>query len=125
MPLVSGRGSLTSSTLRDASASAWLLNLAFATQLAESFTRASPRLARYRSIAEASATKLFALNYRLTPEHPHPAQIEDAVAAYRWLLGTGVHPSSIILAGDSAGGHLTLMTLLELRKLGLPQPGLA
>src|SRR5262249_44934944 len=76
-------------------------------------------------VAEASAARLFALNYRLTPEHPHPAQIEDAVAAYRWLLSTGIHPSSIILAGDSAGGHLTLMTLLELRKLRMPQPSLA
>jgi acetyl esterase/lipase len=76
-------------------------------------------------VAEATATRLFAVNYRLTPEHPCPAQIEDAIAAYRWLLGSGVPASSIILAGDSAGGHLTLMTLLELRKLGMPQPALA
>jgi acetyl esterase/lipase len=76
-------------------------------------------------VAEASAARLFALNYRLTPEHAHPAQLEDAMAAYRWALSTGSHPSSLILAGDSAGGHLVLMTLLELRRLDMPQPALA
>jgi acetyl esterase/lipase len=76
-------------------------------------------------IAEASGSKTFALRYRLAPEHPHPAQLEDALAAYRWILATGVPPSQIILGGDSAGGHLTLMLLLELKKLGLPQPALA
>jgi acetyl esterase/lipase len=75
--------------------------------------------------AHAAKAKTFALDYRLTPEHPHPAQIEDAVACYQWLLANGTDPSRLIVAGDSAGGHLTLMLLIELRRLGLPQPALA
>jgi acetyl esterase/lipase len=69
--------------------------------------------------------KLFAPDYRLTPEHPHPAQIEDALAAYRYLLAQGTDPSQLVIIGDSAGGHLTLMTLLALREARLPQPALA
>jgi epsilon-lactone hydrolase len=76
-------------------------------------------------LADATAARTFALDYRLTPEHPHPAQLEDSLAAYRWLLQQGVNPTRLIVAGDSAGGHLALMTLLELRRLGLPQPALA
>ena len=68
---------------------------------------------------------IFAVDYRLTPEHPHPAQIHDALAAYRGLLNTGMDPAHIVIGGDSAGGHLMLMTLIELRKAGLPQPRLA
>jgi acetyl esterase/lipase len=69
--------------------------------------------------------KLFASAYRLTPEHPHPAQIEDALAAYRYLLAQGTDPAQLVIIGDSAGGHLTLMTLRALRDAGLPQPALA
>jgi acetyl esterase/lipase len=69
--------------------------------------------------------KLFALDYRLTPEHPHPAQIEDALAAYRYLLAQGPDPSKLVIIGDSAGGHLTLITLFALREARLPQPALA
>ncbi len=61
----------------------------------------------------------------MTPEHPHPAQQEDALAAYRYLLAEGVAPERLVLIGDSAGGHLTLMTLVALRREGLPQPALA
>lgn len=76
-------------------------------------------------IAEATRSETFALDYRLTPENPHPAQIEDALAAYRLLLERGVDPHRIIVAGDSAGGHLALMLLPALRTAGLPQPALA
>lgn len=75
--------------------------------------------------AEAARARTFSLNYRLTPESPHPAQLEDAVAAYRWLLESGVASSQLVIAGDSAGGHLTLMLLLELQRQRLPQPALA
>lgn len=75
--------------------------------------------------AEAARARTFALDYRLAPEHPHPAQLHDAVAAYCWLLDTGTMPTELVVAGDSAGGHLTLMLLLELKKRGLPQPALA
>jgi epsilon-lactone hydrolase len=76
-------------------------------------------------IADATCARTFAPDYRLTPENPHPAQIEDAISAYRWLLAQGTDPKQLVMAGDSAGGHLTLMTLVELKRLGLPQPALA
>lgn len=72
--------------------------------------------------AVACQARTFALDYRLAPEHPYPAQLEDAVAAYRWLLDTGNHADNIIVMGDSAGGNLVLALLLQLRELGLPQP---
>jgi acetyl esterase/lipase len=72
--------------------------------------------------ALASGARTFALDYRLTPEHPYPAQLEDAVAAYVWLLESGVSPRRLIVMGDSAGGNLTLALLLKLRELKLPPP---
>ena len=62
------------------------------------------------------------INYRLAPEHPHPAALEDAITTYRWLLTQGFDPSQIILAGDSAGGGLALAMLLALRDPGEPLP---
>jgi epsilon-lactone hydrolase len=76
-------------------------------------------------LADQLGARLFELDYRLTPEHPHPAQQDDAIAAYRHLLDEGIDPTRIVIIGDSAGGHLTLMTLIELQKRNLPQPGLA
>lgn len=65
------------------------------------------------------------VEYRLAPEHPFPAALEDAVASYRWLLENGTRPEHIVIAGDSAGGGLTLATLLKLRDDGLPLPAAA
>ncbi|WP_442910850.1 alpha/beta hydrolase fold domain-containing protein [Kitasatospora sp. NBC_01266] len=62
------------------------------------------------------------LDYRLAPEHPFPAAIEDAVAAYRDLLDQGVAAEQIVLAGESAGGSLAVLTLLAARDAGLPRP---
>lgn len=64
-------------------------------------------------------------DYRLAPEHPYPAALEDAWAAYWWLLNRGVDPSSIVVAGESAGGGLTMGLLLALRDAGLPLPACA
>ena len=64
-------------------------------------------------------------DYRLAPEHPFPAALDDAVAAYRWLLDEGYAPSQIAFAGDSAGGGLALATLLAVRDGGLPLPAAA
>jgi acetyl esterase/lipase len=75
-------------------------------------------------LAETLGMAIFASDYRLTPEHPHPAQIDDALAAYRYLLDKGHDPSRLIVGGDSAGGHLVLMTMVKLRDLGLPQPAI-
>ncbi len=73
----------------------------------------------------AAESRTFALDYRLIPEHPFPAQLQDAQAAYRWLLETGVAPEHLVIAGDSAGGNLTLALLLALRDAQLPLPALA
>jgi monoterpene epsilon-lactone hydrolase len=64
----------------------------------------------------------YSVDYRLAPEHPFPAAIDDTTAAYRALLEAGHDPSSIAFAGDSAGGGLTITTLLRARQQGLPMP---
>jgi monoterpene epsilon-lactone hydrolase len=79
----------------------------------------------HRPITAAFARQGFrvlAPNYRLAPENPFPAAVNDAVAAYRGLLGAGYSPAQILVAGDSAGGGLALSLLLELRDRGNPLP---
>jgi acetyl esterase/lipase len=76
-------------------------------------------------IARASNAKALALDYRLAPEHPFPAAVDDATAAYRWLLAEGYKPGKIVVSGDSAGGGLTLATLLALHDAGTPMPAAA
>ncbi len=73
-------------------------------------------------IAAAARAHVLALDYRLAPEHPFPAALEDTVAAYRWLLGQGVDAAATLIMGDSAGATLTLAALLKLRDEGLPLP---
>ena len=73
-------------------------------------------------IARTSNARAIAIDYRLAPEHPFPAAVEDATAAYRWLLAQGCKPGRIVIAGDSAGGGLTLALLLAIRDAGLPMP---
>jgi monoterpene epsilon-lactone hydrolase len=73
-------------------------------------------------IARASNARALLIDYRLAPEHPFPAAVDDAVAAYRWLVAQGCKPGRIAIAGDSSGGGLTLATLLKLRDLGVSQP---
>jgi monoterpene epsilon-lactone hydrolase len=84
----------------------------------------SPKSHRHlaASIAVAATASVLLPDYRLAPEHPFPAALEDAVAAYRWLLDRGTAPGHIIIAGDSAGGGLTVATLLALRERGMPLP---
>jgi acetyl esterase/lipase len=65
------------------------------------------------------------LDYRLTPEHPYPAAMQDCLAGYRWLLHKGHDAKDIIIAGDSAGGCLSLVTVTQLRDAGEPQPACA
>lgn len=76
-------------------------------------------------LAQKLQVAIFAPNYRLTPEHPHPAQLDDGLAAYRYLLQFGVEPRNLVVGGDSAGGHLTLMLVASLTAAGLPQPAMA
>jgi monoterpene epsilon-lactone hydrolase len=72
-----------------------------------------------------TSTGALVFDYRLAPEHPFPAAIDDAVAAYRYLLAEGVKPSQIAFAGDSAGGGLCLATLLATKDKNLPLPAAA
>jgi monoterpene epsilon-lactone hydrolase len=76
-------------------------------------------------IARATGLRALALDYRLAPEHPYPAAVEDAVAGYRWLRSQGLEASQIAIAGDSAGGGLTLATLVALRERGEELPACA
>jgi len=76
-------------------------------------------------ITIAAKSKTFALDYRLSPDHRFPSQLEDALNAYSWLLEEGADPERLIVAGDSAGGNLTLALLLAARSSKLPPPALA
>lgn len=80
----------------------------------------------YRGLAarlgRAAGVVAHAIDYRLAPENPMPAALDDAVAAYQALVASGVSPSKIVIAGDSAGGGLTLATLVALRDGGIPLP---
>ena len=73
-------------------------------------------------IAQSSDARILFVEYRLAPEHPFPAALEDARAAYLWLLGKGIMPKNILVAGDSAGGGLSLALILSLRGAGEPLP---
>ena len=73
-------------------------------------------------IAAACDARAFAVDYRLAPENPFPAGLDDAVAGYRWLLERGVDPARLVIGGDSAGGGLTLAVLQRLREDGDPLP---
>ena len=74
-------------------------------------------------LSRAAQARVLVIDYRLAPEHPFPAAVEDAVAAYRWMLSTGLKPSRIALAGDSAGGGLTAAALVAIREAKLQMPG--
>ena len=76
-------------------------------------------------LSRSTAARVLVPEYRLAPEHPFPAAIEDAVSVYRWLLNSGVSSKNIVIGGDSAGGGLTLATLLSLKDAGDPLPALA
>lgn len=76
-------------------------------------------------LSQAANCRALALDYRLAPEHRYPAAVEDATKAYRWLLRQGVAPGKIAVAGDSAGGGLTMATLVALRDAGDPLPAAA
>ncbi|MDJ0769397.1 MAG: alpha/beta hydrolase [Ilumatobacter sp.] len=76
-------------------------------------------------LAKAIGCRVLNLDYRLAPEHPHPAPVEDAVRAFLWLRSQGFDDRHIAIAGDSAGGGLTITTMLSLRDRDLGQPAAA
>lgn len=73
-------------------------------------------------LACATRRRALAINYRLAPESPFPAALDDTIAAYRWLLSQGIRPERIVIAGDSAGGGLAIAALVALRDAGMPLP---
>ncbi len=73
--------------------------------------------------ARGSGLAALLFDYRLAPEHPFPAALQDTYRAYLWLLDQGFAPERIVLGGESAGGSLVLALLLALKRAGLPQPG--
>ena len=73
-------------------------------------------------LTKACGGRAFAIDYRLAPEHPFPAQLEDTHTGYRWLLAQGVDPKRIVVGGISAGGTLTLALPLKLKQTGEPMP---
>ena len=76
-------------------------------------------------IARACGMRGLLLDYRLAPEHPYPAAVDDSISAYHWLLCNGIEARNIIIAGDSAGGGLALASLVSLRDGGYPLPAAA
>lgn len=76
-------------------------------------------------LAQKTGARILMVDYRLAPANPFPAALEDCVAAYRWLLQQGTPAGNLAVAGDSAGGNLTLTTMLKLREEGLPLPAAA
>ena len=73
-------------------------------------------------LSRASGARFLSIDYRLAPEHPFPAAVEDAVKAFQWLIEQGIAPSRIALCGDSAGGGLALALIVALRERGIPLP---
>jgi monoterpene epsilon-lactone hydrolase len=76
-------------------------------------------------VGRTLGTRALLVDYRLAPEHPFPAAVDDCLAAYRWLLAQCVAPRNIVIAGDSAGANLTLVTLLGAKAAGMPPPACA
>jgi epsilon-lactone hydrolase len=87
----------------------------------------SPSLYRHFTwrLATATRARVLSLDYRLAPEHPFPAALDDAVTGYQWVLANGVEPERVAVIGDSAGGGLALALLLRLRDQGIRLPAAA
>jgi epsilon-lactone hydrolase len=91
------------------------------------YTMGSPRAgaALASDVARRTGARVVSVDYRLAPEHPYPAAMQDARAAYRALLDSGVSPQDVAMVGESAGGGLVVSTLASLVEEGLPQPAAA
>jgi epsilon-lactone hydrolase len=74
------------------------------------------------TFSRVTAARVLVIDYRLAPEHPFPAALDDSLAAYHWLLTSGTQPKQLVIVGDSGGGGLALATLVSLRQAGTPLP---
>jgi acetyl esterase/lipase len=84
-----------------------------------------PHLEMLAFLAQKMGIRTVAVDYRLAPDHPFPAPLDDCVTVYRWLLKQGFSAQNIVMAGDSAGGNLTLTAMMKLRDNGDPLPAAA
>lgn len=84
-----------------------------------------PHLAMVAYLAQKMGIRALMVDYRLAPDHPFPAALDDCVTTYRWLLKQGVPAQKLVVAGDSAGGNLTITTMMKLRSDGDPLPAAA
>jgi acetyl esterase/lipase len=73
-------------------------------------------------ISRAARARVLLIEYRLAPEHPFPAALDDSLAAYRWMLASGADPARVAVAGDSAGGGLVVATLVAIKEAKLARP---
>lgn len=89
------------------------------------FGMSSRHRALVACLAQKMHVRVLMVDYRVAPEHPFPAALDDCVTAYRWLLQQGLRAQNVVIAGDSAGGNLTLTTLMKLRDAGDPMPAAA
>lgn len=74
------------------------------------------------AVSRGAHVRFLGVDYRLAPEHPYPAAVDDALGVYRWLLDSGRDPAHVVFGGDSAGGNIVLAALLRSRDEGLPLP---
>jgi epsilon-lactone hydrolase len=84
-----------------------------------------PHLEMLAYLAHKMSMRVLAVDYRVAPDYPFPAALDDCVTAYRWLLKQGVPADAIVMAGDSAGGNLTITSLMKLRDSGDSLPAAA
>jgi monoterpene epsilon-lactone hydrolase len=84
-----------------------------------------PHLQMGAYLAKKLGRRILMVDYRLAPDYPFPASLDDCVTAYRWLLNQGISAQNIVMAGDSAGGNLTITSLMKLRDSGDPLPSAA
>jgi acetyl esterase/lipase len=84
-----------------------------------------PHLQMGAYLAQKMGIRILMVDYRLAPKHPFPAALDDCATAYRWLLEQGISTQNIAVAGDSAGGNLTIALLMKLRDSGDPLPAAA
>jgi len=84
-----------------------------------------PHLEMLAYLAQKMGVRILAVDYRVAPDHPFPAPLDDCATAYRWLLKQGFSAQNLVVAGDSAGGNLTITMMMKLRDGGEPLPAAA